>query len=267
VVKIPDDLATECSGSTGAFTVVLLETGQTTDGGNFHIVGNTPTVLSVSPIILQQIIGPPQSLNPNDITITGSSFAAEVLVRVGSYTIPSSQVTVNGENSIDVTNLPGVDILGVTFAVTPCTTLAGEPGAQSAATPLAVSVTNFPGSCTDSLNGALVIEPEASTCTALSMVVAPLAIGFGAVEGSQDITITNDGPGPYQWSASLSDSDGVFAISPTAGSLQPGEATLLTVTFTYAASAGGHNGSVQINSNPVGVVGTPATVTLTATTP
>jgi hypothetical protein len=132
---------------------------------------------------------------------------------------------------------------------------------------LSVSVTNFPGACTDTLSGAIVVEPEASSCTALSMVVAPLAIGFGAVEGSQDITITNDGPGPYQWSASLSDADGVFAISPTSGSLQPGEATLVTVTFTYAASAGGHNGSVQINSNPVGVVGTPATVTLTATTP
>ena len=267
VIKIPDDLATECSGLSGAFRVTLLESGQSTDGGNFTIVGNTPTVLSVSPIILQQILGPPQSLSPNDITITGSSFADEVLVQVGTYTIPSSQVTVNGETSIDVDNLPGVDTLGITFAVTPCTTLAGEPGAQSAATPLSVSVTNFPGACTDTLSGAIVVEPEASSCTALSMVVAPLALAFGSVAGSQDITITNDGPGPYQWSATLSNPDGVFAISPTSGSLQPGQATVVTVTFTFDANPGAHNGSVQITSNPVGVVGTPATVTLTATTP
>jgi hypothetical protein len=42
---------------------------------------------------------------------------------------------------------------------------------------------------------------------------------------------------------------------------------VVTVTFSYASSSGAHNGSVQINSNPVGVLGTPATVTLTATTP
>ncbi len=269
VIKIPDDLATECSGSTGPFTVVMLETGQTTDGGNFHIVGNTPTVLSVSPIILQQIIGPPQDLSPDDITITGTSFAAEVLVRVGTYTIPSSQVTVNGENSIDVNNLPGVDILGITFATTPCITALNEPGAQSAATPLAVSVTNFPGACTDTLNGAIVVEPEASSCTPLSMVVAPLALAFGTAEGSQDISITNDGPGPYQWTASLSSNpDNVFSFtSPTSGTLQPGQVATVTVHFTFAGAAGIHSGNVQITSSPVGVLGTPANVTLSAETP
>jgi hypothetical protein len=267
VVKIPDDLATECGGSSGSFKVVLLESGLETTGGNFRIVGNTPTVLSVSPIILEQIIGPPQDVSPDDITITGSSFASEVLVQVGTYTMPSGQVTVNGQTSIDVDNLPGVDVLGVVFATTPCVTPAGDPGAQSAATPLSVSVTNFPGACTDTLAGAIVIEPEASACSPLSMAVAPGAIAFGNVAGSQDISITNDGAGEFQWSASLSDADGVFSISPTSGTLFPGEATLVTVTFSLAENPAGHSGSVQISSNPVGILGSPATVTLSATTP
>jgi hypothetical protein len=267
VVKIPDDLATECSGSTGPFRVVLLESGLEATGGNFTIIGNQPTVLSVSPVILQQIIGPPQDLNPDDITITGLDFGDEVLVRLGTYTMPSTQVTVNGPTSIDVDNLPGVDVLGITFSTSPCTTLGGEPGVTAASTPVSVTVTNFPGACVDTLNGALVIEPEASSCQALSMAVSPGTIDFGTAEGNENITITNDGPGPYQWIATLSDPDGVFSITPSSGTLQSGESALVTVSFTYAAAAGTHTGSVQITSNPPGVVGTPVSVDLDAETP
>ncbi|MCG6949919.1 MAG: IPT/TIG domain-containing protein [Acidobacteria bacterium] len=265
VVKIPDDLATECGGSAGTFEVVLLETGLRTSGGNFRIVGNTPTVLSVNPIILQEQMG--GDLYPNDITITGQSFADEVLVQVGSYIMPSSYVTVNSDTSIDVDNLPEVSILGITFGTTPCTTAGGLPGAQSSATPLPVSVTNFPGSCTDTLAGALVVEPLASTCTALSMSVSPTNIDFGTSASTQTFTITNDGPGPYGWTTTLSDSDGVFTVSPTTGYLSPGEAVLVNVTFSYAGGAGTHNGSISFTTNPVGVPGSEVTVTLNAETP
>jgi hypothetical protein len=164
VVKIPDDLATECGGSGGSFKVVLLESGLEATGGNFRIVGNTPTVLSVSPIILQEdALG---NVDPDDITITGLDFSDEVLVRVGTYTMPSSQVTVNGPTSIDVQSLPDVATLGITFSGSPCTLPGGEPGTQNSATPISVAVTNFPGSCSDQLNGAIVVEPFDSVCTA-----------------------------------------------------------------------------------------------------
>ena len=41
VVSIPDDLATECAGTGGSFTVVLLESGLEADGGDFTILGNS----------------------------------------------------------------------------------------------------------------------------------------------------------------------------------------------------------------------------------
>ncbi len=173
VIKIPDDLATECSGISGPFDVVLLESGETTSGGSFTINGNSPTVLSVSPIILQEVeLGTPAA----DITITGQAFSAEVLVRVGTYIMPSSQVTVNSETSIDVSDLPAAGTLGINFVDTPCTLPGGEPGTQSSATPLAVSVTNFPGACVDTLNGAIVVEPADSTCTA-----TPATLTFSGV--------------------------------------------------------------------------------------
>jgi hypothetical protein len=265
VVKIPDDLATECGGFASAFRVVLLESGLETSGGNFRIVGNRPTVLSVSPVILQEDeFG---NVVPDDITITGLSFADEVLVKVGPYTMPSSQVTVTSETSIDVQNLPDVSTLGITFATTPCTTGGGLPGAQSSATPLSVEVTNFPGACPDSLAGALVVEPLASVCTELSMLVAPTNIDFGTSAQTLSFTITNDGPGPYGWSAIVSDSDGVFTVSPTTGYLSAGEAVLVNVTFSYAAGAGTHTGSISFATNPVGVMGSTASVTLNAETP
>jgi hypothetical protein len=197
VVKIPDDLATECGGFAGSFRVVLLESGLEANGGTFRIVGNTPTVLSVSPIILQEdALG---NVEPDDITITGLDFSDEVLVQVGTYTMPSSQVTVNGPTSIDVQNLPDVLTLGISFDETPCTLLGGEPGTQSSATPLSVSVNNFPGSCRDTLNGAIVVEPFDSVCTASPATLVTSPSGTWTFPGAaspacstpQNMTITN----------------------------------------------------------------------------
>jgi hypothetical protein len=219
----------------------------------------------VNPIIFQETeLGTAVA----DITITGQAFASEVLVQVGTYTMPSGNVTVNGATSIDVENLPDAGTLGIFFSTSPCIAPGNLPGAQSSATPLSVGVTNFPGACIDTLVGAMVIEPTASVCTPLSMAVAPLALVFGAVEGSLNFTVTNDGPADFQWSAALTDPDGVFAITtPASGTLGPGGVAQVTVQFTYAAATAAHNGSVTISSNPAGIVGSPAIVTLTATTP
>ncbi len=170
-------------------------------------------------------------------------------------------------SSIDAVDLPAAGILGIVFATSPCTTGGGEPGAQSSATPLSVGVTNFPGACTDTLAGAMVIEPTASVCTALLMSVSPTDLNFGSSEGDLTFTISNDGPGPFQWSGILSDLDGVFSFTPAAGSLQPTEATLVTVTFSFAGGAAAHLGSISFTTNPVGVPGSATIVNLTATTP
>jgi hypothetical protein len=164
VVKIPDDLATQCSGTSGAFRVVLLESGLEASGGSFTIRGNSPTVLSVSPVILQEDDAIPSNINPDAVTISGQQFSDEVLVSLGGYVVPSVDVDRVSESTIDVQNIPGPGDLGVIFDTSTCVTPLGAPGTRLAATPVDVTVTNFPGNCPSTLRGAIVIEPFDSTC-------------------------------------------------------------------------------------------------------
>ncbi len=203
VVRIPDDLGVSCSTTSGAFTVVLLESGLETSGGSFTIRGNTPQVLGVTPIIIPEAdLGTPSA----DIVINGQFFAPDVLVQVGNYIAPSNDVTVESSSTIEVEDLPGIDELGITFNPTPCT-VGGVPGERAASTPIDVMVTNFPGTCSDTLTGAMVIEPSASACTPTPVEIetAPIlgsTINFGnqvedaagtSCSGAQQVTITNVG--------------------------------------------------------------------------
>jgi hypothetical protein len=201
VVRIPADLATSCSSTSGPFNVVLLGSNQEATGGGFTIRGNTPTVLLVSPILIAEAdLGTPNA----DITITGKHFSDVILVTVAAYVMPTSQVDRVSDTTIDVANLPGVDTLGVVFSTTQCTLPGGEPGEQSSSTSIAVSVSNFPGNCTDTLNGAMVIEPTFSVCTATSADIqtSPVSAGgtwsfpdttVGAPSGALTLTIRNSG--------------------------------------------------------------------------
>jgi len=264
VVHIPEVVENPCATASGPFKVVLLESNREATGGSFTIRGNNPLVLSVSPIVIAEAdLNSPDA----DITITGQNFSEEVFVRVNSYVMPASQVDRVSSTTIDVQDLPSASVLGIVFATSPCITVGGEPGAQSSSTPLSVGVTNFPGACTNTLAAAIVVEPTFSVCTALSMTVSPTNLDFGVSEGDLTFTISNTGPGPFDWSGTLSDPENVFSFTPTAGNLQPDEAILVTATFNYAAVGGAHLGSIQFTTNPVGVPGSATTVTLNAVTP
>ncbi len=169
VVRIPDDLGTLCSATSGEFTVVLLETNQETTGGSFTIRGNTPLVLSVDPVIYQDDgFG---NIVPDDFTVNGLHFADDVLVGVGSFVVASGNVTVVSDTTIDVVNLPSLANMGIVFSTAPCTLPGGEPGQQESSTPVSVSVTNLPGSCIDTLVGAIVVEPASVVCIATPAVL------------------------------------------------------------------------------------------------
>jgi hypothetical protein len=211
VVRIPDDLATDCAGGGGSFTVVLLESGLTADGGDFTLVGNSPTVLSVSPIIVQEAdLGTAAA----DITISGLDFADTVLVTIGAYTAASADVDRVSPTLIEVEDLPTIDQLGVFFATSPCTVdcafdplctaVVPVPGGRSTSTPISVGVTNFPGACTDTLAGAMVIEPTASVCTPTAPIITtsptPLGGSFNypdtaatTCSAPQNFTVLNSG--------------------------------------------------------------------------
>ena len=166
---------------------MLLESGQETEGGDFTIVGNTPTVLSVSPIIIAEAdLGTPAA----DISVTGSDFSEEVLVTIGQFTAPSGDVDRVSATLIEVEDLPGIDQLGIFFATSGCTVDCAfdplctapvpAPGQRDTSTPVSVGVTNFPGACIDVLNGAIVIEPTASSCTPTAPIITTAPTGLGS---------------------------------------------------------------------------------------
>jgi hypothetical protein len=160
VVQVPPDYPAACGSIGGSFKVTLLETGQTTSGGTFTIQGNSPMVLSVTPVILNETsFG---DVDPDAITINGHYFSDEVLVRLGIYDVPSNNVTVVGASTINVENLPDTTLLGITFDTTSVGCPVGE--VRNIPTPVNATVTNFPGSCTDTLASAFVVEPYSQAC-------------------------------------------------------------------------------------------------------
>ena len=193
VVRMPDSSSDPCETIDAEFLVTLLESGLTTIGGDFRFLGNQPLVLSVSPITLHEVTVPP-GVDPDAITITGQHFSPDAFVRVGSYSVPSATVTVNGDTSIDVIDLPSVGDMGVTFSTTSCTTGGGLQGQRQVATAVPVTVTNFPGECSDTLQGAIVIEPSDTNCVvssgiSLSTLTFPPTETPGPSAG-QTLTIT-----------------------------------------------------------------------------
>ena len=161
VVQIPTDWEPTCGDSNGTFTVTLLRTNQTATGGNFSILGNTPLVLSVSPVILaENSFG---DLDPDSLTIIGQYFADDVQVALGGYIVPSSNVSVTSDTAIEVSNLPDTTGLGIVFDTTSSgCTVAGE--IRDLPTAVNVTVTNFPGSCADTLTAAFIVEPYDQAC-------------------------------------------------------------------------------------------------------
>jgi len=153
VVRIPDDLGTSCGTTSGSFKVLLLETNQEAEGGNFTINGNNPLVLSVAPVFVAA---------GDDITINGMDFAENLFVEIAGSQIAQGSVDRQSETTIFVTSIPGADALGLQFDTTPCTLVGGEPGQRLADTAVGVSVINLPGNCENELPAAIVVPPWAA---------------------------------------------------------------------------------------------------------
>ncbi len=182
VLQIPPNLDGDCDGEEGAFKVVLLESNLEAEGGNFKLRGNTPFVISVSPI---------QVAPGDDIVITGQNFADAVFVDIGTSRIDSNDVEVQSSSQIDVYDLPSPADLGLQFDWVSCTAPGPVPGARRADTAVDVSVTNLPGACIDTLASAIVFSPTITDCLPLNMVVSPVNLAFGDVAGSLIFGIRN----------------------------------------------------------------------------
>ena len=247
--KFPNDMVVACGDQNGQFTVTLLESNQVAEGGSFTLRGNQPRVTSVAPTTLDVEGIPPSVLDPDEITISGSNFAPDVVVTIAGVAIPGSDVTVNGSNSIFVEDLPvpGLDFSFV-YDTTSCVAPGDVPGEREVATAVSVSVTNFPGSCTDTLSGGLIFDPGLQPCVALAdpaIGLSGVPVAFGdVVNGStanECFEIFNAGGQDLNWSVAITDDGGgVFAnIAPTGGILAADDPPVsVCLDFTPNAGAG-----------------------------
>jgi hypothetical protein len=266
VIRIPDELGTACADTAGAFEVILLESNQRTQGGNFTIRGNSPLVTSVDPIIFQETaVG---NLDPESMTINGLYFSEASQVVIGNLSVLSTNVTVESENSIDV-DLAGVDVSDIVFEFNqgPCTTPLGDPGQQNVATPVDVSVVSFPGACADRLVGAIVIEPDDTTCIAAPRLSATLSnpdfgsVPVGTCSVAATLLLENVGAGTVLTVTATTLNDRFFFDSPpTAQSISWFDPTLdgppavdtRTAPVYFCPDAGGDtifNGQLTVSSD------------------
>ncbi len=161
LVRFPPETAPSCTDLNGQFKVTLIDAQNlTATGGNYTLLGNSPLITSVDPVYVG--VG-------SYFTIHGSNFADNLFVEINNSRLGSDHVDVVDEHTIEVENIPGLDVLGITFDTTACTADVGGnpvPGTRQTQTAVPVSVVNLPGSCVNTLPGALVFTPSGGTdCT------------------------------------------------------------------------------------------------------
>ncbi len=271
LVRFPVDTPPSCSNITASFTVTLLESGSTIQGGSFTFLGSNPQIFGVDPIFVQEEAGG-DGVSPNQVTITGDYFSPNLIVEIGSFRIANVDIEVLNVNTIDVNRIPAPNEFGITWDQGPCVTDLGLQGTQRQATSVDVTVINLPGNCSDTLAGGLVYEPEQPVECVVAPQINVLPMTFegtapGSCSAGQTLNIQNLGQGSLD--VQLLTLLGPFyfddtSTSQSAGPLPPidpfGSNTSLTVW--YCPEVGDpEQGSLNIVSNDPG---SPTLVALSA---
>ncbi len=248
-IRIPLDVQPDCNDQSNPFSVLLIESNREEQGGNFTLLGNTPTVVSVDPVFVRSYNNG-DDVDPDDITIFGADFAENLLVKINDFVMSPSSVDVINESTIEVQGIPAPNDFGLQYDTSPCTTNDGFPGLRRTPSPVRVTVQNQPGNCSSTLDGALIYEPEDTTCEPYAIwglqVDDPL--DFGQVITSDppamlSFTIFNDGGAALTWTATVSgtDPDNFWIDGGPSGMVAPGSNVIRDVVFnpteerTYSA--------------------------------
>jgi HYDIN/CFA65/VesB-like, Ig-like domain/IPT/TIG domain len=280
LVSMPGLSPPPCGDTMAGFRVTETDSNQTSEGGNFTYLGESPTVLSVDPNLVTPTANDPSQpiLEPADHTlvITGQDFHAPVRVSIGGFVLPDADVTLDSDTQITVTYIPTPDEINLSYNTSSCVDTNGNPGARDIPTNVPVTVTNINGNCSNTLASGLAYEPwdrgnppdpHLGQCHAAPVLnVNQTALNFpdqtagGACPSgnTQTFMITNDGTADLNWSIGISGTDASdFTPDITSGTL--GANISVTVTMDFCpATTGAKSAQVDVNSN-----GGSATVTLT----
>ncbi len=271
LVRFPVDVAPSCSNVTASFTVTLIESGSTIDGGSFTFLASNPQIFGVDPIFVQETAGG-DGVSPNHVTISGDYFSPDVIVEVGDFRIANADIERVSVNTIEVNRIPAPNDFGIVWDQSPCVTDLGLQGVRRTATPVDVTVINLPGNCSDTLAGGLVYEPEQPVECVVAPEINVLSMTFeGTAPGScsvgQTLAVQNLGQGSLDVQLLTLLGPFYFDNIPTsqsAGPLPPIDpfSSDLSLTVWYCPVPGDAlEGSLNIVSNDPA---SPTLVTLTA---
>ena len=201
-LRSPPSLPPTCADRTGNFRVVLNESNFEAQGGTYTLLGDDPTVTSVSPIFVNEFdFG--NAVTPDEIDIYGVRFADDLLVLINGFTMLPDQVTVMSPEHIHVTGIPAPNDFGLVFDSSSCTTDTGLAGIREVPTPVNVTVRNLPLGCENTLNSTLVYVPEDQTCVVAPVLQVGLNTNFpttaaGSCSAAEPLVLFNNGGGDLE---------------------------------------------------------------------
>ncbi|MCP4898748.1 MAG: hypothetical protein GY906_17395 [bacterium] len=212
VVRIPEWTA-YCETFDGLFRVRLLDSNVEAEGGVFKLFGNNPILISVNPLTYQSL-SDGDAVTPSTATLFGQRFLDGATVSFSGplapqYVLPSGDIEFVDETTINVLNVPAPNDFGLQWQTAQCVTDLGLTGVRDIATPVDVSVTNYPGGCTSTLPSAVVFEPENSDCVvapllSVTLPTLPDADSSGVLApypSTEILTVSNNGAGTLDVSA------------------------------------------------------------------
>ena len=262
VVRMPAPTNPSCAAVTGAFRVRLLESpNNPVEGGSFTYFGNTPTLSSITPSTVDEIADG-VGVDPSSAVLTGKNFSTSVQVAIKSILLNSGAIQAVNDTTINITQLPAPNDLGLVFDTVACVNGDGVAGLRKVPTSVDVTVTNTNANCSDTLTKGLTYQPQNTDCVvepnivlvpaAGSTVTLP-ATGAGSCSTFEQVTVRNTGGSNLDWTAAIT---GPFSFSGSSGdlnrsgSLVPGTSSTIEVHFCPTVDDNSNQfGQVQFLSN------------------
>jgi hypothetical protein len=274
---LPDN-ARSCDNLPATVTVTNLDSGaQSNPTGTFTYQATRPLITSVEVdaggnTVQQYVPGVCNTTwGSHTVTVKGSGFQSGMTVGFGNPEVGPVVATFVDSSTLTV-QLP--DLTAIPITTVACTNGSGTCGERYVATAIPVTVHNLHSSCSDTLNGAMVINPCDTTCR----VTGITPTSFGAVIGSPSVgaafTIPlNFTPSPSTTPNTVSLTYVGFSASPAQVTIPPSASPYpLVVTPSSAgsgaiiASVGSGTCQVSVTSGIVTVSPAPQlTVTLAGT--
>jgi hypothetical protein len=255
-----------CSPPSATPTLVTnVDNGDFANGPAFVYNPEKPLITGVSPVDVTAGNSIQVTVAKPGVGIDGTALIRFTVAGATTFPNPSQITDPVGPIAFTVV-VPSEKAL--TFPKVACTTSGGLAGTANGPLVANVIFTNVTTGCTDTLSGALTIEPSDTSCNATASApvasvnpstFCPQPAAFSSVSvgsagsASQVLTVSNTGASnatALSFTASVTGANsGDFTVSPSSGSVAPGAAPVpMTVTFKPTAT-GARSATLLLTTN------------------